>query len=144
MECDGCTLCCKLLRIDETNSIPNEVCNYCEENTGCKIYNTRPEPCKIFECAWKQMKNAGDELRPDKCGVLFEKWSDYIMVGATDRYNISPLIMGQINFFNKEGISVLFINHKKKSKTFFLATGHSKEFVKGEINDSPKLHRRYD
>lgn len=141
MECDGCTLCCKLLRIDETNSIPNEICKYCGD-VSCKIYNERPESCSIFECAWKQMENADIDLRPDNCGTLFEKWSDTVMVGVTD-VGISTLIHKQIDFFRSEGISVLFLDHSKKSKGYFLASKHTKEFVKGEINDSPKLYRRF-
>jgi hypothetical protein len=140
MECDGCTLCCKLLDIKETDSKPGEYCKHCEPGVGCKIYNERPEPCRIFECAWKQMKHAGEELRPDKCNVLFEKWSDYVMVGTTTEDSLSGLVLGQIEYFKKEGISTLMVNHIKKTRTFFLADGYTKEFVKDEINGSTKLH----
>ena len=142
MECGECTLCCKLLRIEETNSLPNEICKYCKENIGCKIYDNRPESCKIFECAWKQMKYADLDLRPDKCNALFEKWSDNIMVGVTDKC-ISTLIHKQIDFFRGEGISVLFLDHYTKSKVYFLAENHTKDFIKGDINDSPKLYNRF-
>lgn len=144
MECGPCTLCCKLLRIDDTNSIPNEMCKHFKESIGCNIYNKRPKVCERFECAWKQMKHVGSKLRPDKCGVLFEKWSDNVIVGVTSMYDVLPLVTSQINFFTKENISVLLINHKRKSRTFFLAKGHSKKFVKGEINDSPKLYGRFN
>lgn len=87
------------------------------------------------------MEKAGKELRPDKCNVVFEKWSDKVIVGATD-VNLSKLVLRQIGFFKREGISVLIIDHKKKTRTYFLAPGHTKQFVKKEINDSPKLHGR--
>jgi len=140
MECGECTLCCKLLKIDETNSKVNEYCCYCNPNFGCTIYDKRPESCRIFECCWKQMKNAGEDLRPDKCGVLFEKWSDNVIVGATDEM-LSNLVLGQIDYFRSENISVLIMDHNKKSITYFLADGHTKEYVRKEINDSPKLHK---
>gem|GEM_PF-4134891 len=86
------------------------------------------------------MKNAGEDLRPDKCGVLFEKWSDNVIVGATDEM-LSNLVLGQIDYFRSENISVLIMDHNKKSITYFLADGHTKEYVRKEINDSPKLHK---
>lgn len=142
MECGNCTACCKLLNIQETDSKPGDYCKYCNPGVGCRIYNERPECCKIFECSWKQMKNAGEELRPDKCGVLFEKWSDTVMVGTTEG-KLSDLILCQIDFFKREGISVLVIDHSKKIRTFFLAPGHTKEFVKIEINNSIKNNNKF-
>lgn len=139
-KCGGCTLCCKLLRIPDTQSIAGEWCRHCKSGVGCTIYNFRPEPCKIFECAWKQMKNVGPDLRPDKCHVLFEKRSEKVIIGATDYSELSPLVLGQIDSFRGEGISVLIINHKEKSKTFFLAPGHTKDFVKREIDGSAHVH----
>jgi len=141
MNCGSCTACCKLLNIPETDSKPGEYCKHCYPGFACRIYNERPESCKIFECAWKQMENAGEELRPDKCGVLFEKWSDTVMVGTTED-KLSDLILHQIDFFKGEGISVLMIDHSRKIRTFFLAPGHTKDYVREQINGSTKLHRR--
>ena len=143
MNCGNCTMCCKLLNIKETESKPGEYCKHCNPGTGCKIYEERPESCRIFECAWKQMEHTAEDLRPDKCGVLFEKWADYVMVGTTE-YKLSDLILGQIDYFRGEGISILMINHKEKSRTFFLAPNHNKQFVRDEINGSTKLYRRPD
>jgi len=137
MECGNCTYCCKFLEIKETSSKTGEYCKYCIPEVGCKIYNKRPESCKIFECCWKQMKVSAEELRPDRCNMLFEKWSDKVIVGATDK-KMSELIMKQINYFNGEGISIVILDHLQKTKTFYLASGHTKEFVKQEINNSIK------
>lgn len=38
---------------------------------GCGIYKDRPPVCRRFECGWLQAPNLPDELRPDRCGVLF-------------------------------------------------------------------------
>lgn len=139
MECGTCTLCCKLLNIEETLSKPGYYCKYCKENIGCDIYDDRPEACKIFECAWKQMEHVGIELRPDLCGVLFEKWSNTVMLGITVINNpLLDLIFRQIKGFNGEGISVLMINYKVKTRIFHLADGHTKDFVKDEMNRSIK------
>lgn len=134
--CDKCTYCCKMLRIKETKSNPNSVCRFCNDS-GCSIYDERPESCKTFLCAWKQMENVSLDLRPDKCFMLFEKWSDSVMVGVTDK-GILPLVMGQINAFNADGISVVTLDHSTKTKGYFLAPEHTTEFVKMEIKRSRK------
>lgn len=139
MDCGTCTICCKLLNIEETDSKSNIYCKHCNVEVGCKIYNERPECCKIFECCWKQMNIVAEDLRPDNCGVLFEKWSDKVIVGSTND-ELSKLVLGQINYFNNEGISILMIDYSKKSRTFYLAPGHNKNFVREQINDSPKLY----
>lgn len=142
MECGECTLCCKLLNIKDVDSKPGEYCKHCKPGIGCKIYNERPEPCRIFECAWKQMIHTGEELRPDRCNILFEKWSDYVMVGSVDSDDIKEIVIKQIDYFRSEGISVLIVNQNIKTRTYFLAPEHDKDFVRKEINGSTKLYRR--
>ena len=99
MECENCTICCKHLYIPETDSIEGELCKYCKEDVGCLIYEHRPEACSTFECCWKQMEYTHIDLRPDNCGVLFEKWTDNVIVGSTE-YELSDLILNQIEYHN--------------------------------------------
>jgi len=132
MECGECTLCCLHLNIPDTNSKEGELCKYCDENVGCKIYDNRPECCKVFECCWKQMGEAHIDLRPDKCGVLFEKWTDNVIVGSLENIP-SDLVLRQISYFQAEGISVVLVNQNEKSRTFYLADKHTIEYVEGEI-----------
>jgi Fe-S-cluster containining protein len=132
MECGTCTLCCKHLYIPETDSKEGDLCQHCEENVGCKIYSERPEACQIFECCWRQMKYTHIDLRPDNGGVLFEKWSDRVIVGSTED-ELSELIIGQIGYFQKEGISVLIVNQNEKIRNFYLAEGHTIQSVEEDI-----------
>jgi hypothetical protein len=132
MECGTCTLCCKHLYIPETDSKEGDLCQHCEENVGCKIYSSRPESCQTFECCWKQMKYTHIDLRPDNGGVLFEKWSDRVIVGSTED-ELSELILGQIGYFQKEGISVLIVNQNEKIRNFYLAEGHTIQSVEEDI-----------
>lgn len=138
MQCDGCTLCCKVLEIPEVESKFNEWCQHCNED-GCKIYPDRPEGCRNFNCAWLQMNVVASALRPDNCGVVFEKFSDSVMAGVTDGH-MEPVIKGQVTSFNREGISVVMFNHSNKRKAHFLADGHTIDFVEGELNDSRIIH----
>jgi hypothetical protein len=132
MECGNCTVCCRDLLIIDTDSPEGEICKHCDWGNGCKIYSKRPEACKIFECCWKQMEYAHIDLRPDNCGVCFEKWSDKVIVGSTED-ELSELIFGQIGFFQREGISVLIVNQNKKTRNYYLAEGHTVESVEEDI-----------
>jgi hypothetical protein len=132
MDCGNCTVCCRDLYIPETDSKEGDLCKYCKEGVGCLIYDKRPEACKIFECCWRQMQHAHIDLRPDNCGVCFEKFSDRVIVGSTDD-ELSKLIIGQISYFQREGISVLIVNLRKKERYYYLAEGHTTQAVEEDI-----------
>lgn len=80
-ECGSCTMCCKLTEVPELQKPVNEWCPACEIGTGCNHYETRPQSCTSFSCDWllSEMK---DDLRPDRCGVVFEKMNgeDIVLV----------------------------------------------------------------
>jgi hypothetical protein len=102
-KCGSCTACCYAFPVIELNKSKWEVCEYMDNN--CKIYKKRPESCRKCMCAWMQMKEVGKELRPDKCGVIFER-DNNTMVG-TIVGNITTLAKHQINYFRKEGFHVI-------------------------------------
>jgi hypothetical protein len=103
------------------------------------MYEDRPDGCREFECAWLQMERAGIEMRPDRCGVVFEKLSDDVMGGVTDGY-MTYLVRGQVDAFNREGLSVVIFDHSTRRKACFLAEGHTIEFVEAEIHGGAKLY----
>jgi hypothetical protein len=107
MECGGCTLCCKLIDIPWMNSPAGEYCRECEINKGCKIYNTTlPKDCKDYQCAYAQMDKCSINLRPDKCGMIFERFDDNIFTGLYE-IEISEEAKNQIQNFVEQGFSVL-------------------------------------
>jgi Fe-S-cluster containining protein len=69
--CGGCTACCRPFAIKAVEKPANVWCQHCKVGTGCKIYDTRPNACRGFACAW--LFGAG-ELgdRPDELGVLWD------------------------------------------------------------------------
>lgn len=113
MECDGCTLCCKLLNIPWMDSPAGEYCRECEPGVGCKIYDHAPKKCLDFYCAYNQMEKVSKNLRPDKCGVIFERYDD-IMFGTIDpeHNQLSKDIVGQIEFFILEGFSIVLVMNR--------------------------------
>lgn len=83
-ECGGCTACCQYLLINapELKKPPGVLCPHAAETEGCGIYETRPQVCRGWFCAWRALPGLelGEEWRPDRSGIL---------VTVTDK-NIPP------------------------------------------------------
>ena len=71
--CKECNLCCYFTEVPELKKPVLVLCKFCNSNKGCKIYKDRPSSCRNFKCVWYQCPNMSDDLRPDKCHVMFEK-----------------------------------------------------------------------
>ena len=147
-ECGDCTLCCKLCNILETGSPSGEYCSKCVPNLGCSIHGDHPIHCKTFLCCYAQMEKVHIDLRPDKCNVMFEKITDFLILGTVDGKleDISDLVKGQIGFFINEGISVYLQKFNPNQFTCYMAQGAKrKEIVQAledKYNDSTKLYGR--
>ena len=106
MECGECTMCCEVLHIKEIKKPANVLCTFCDK--GCTIHNKKPDSCKEFECMYYQMKKVNIAMRPDKCGVMFEKLEDDLIIGTVDsKHKDFKFVNGQITAFLKEGINVV-------------------------------------
>lgn len=76
--CGSCTLCCKLMGVKELDKPNDKWCDHCDKSSGCTIYETRPESCRIFECVWLQTQTPTHpgqtplppELQPNRCHVV--------------------------------------------------------------------------
>jgi len=123
MDCDGCTLCCKLIKIEWMDSPAGEYCKECDPGIGCKIYDNAPEKCLLFKCAYNQMEKASINMRPDKCGIIFERLDD-IIIGTIkpELETISNDIFKQLESFKNEGFS--FVLYKKGQKPYVNTTGN--------------------
>jgi hypothetical protein len=47
---------------------------------GCGIYAQRPRSCRNWSCLWLKNVDWDDELRPDRCGVVFDEVPDIIRI----------------------------------------------------------------
>ncbi|HKY19106.1 MAG TPA: hypothetical protein VJL82_09245 [Rhizomicrobium sp.] len=70
-ECGECTVCCVTPAINkpEIQKQSGARCRHCTAK-GCAIYETRPDVCRQYYCAWRTVNIFGEEWRPDKSGVL--------------------------------------------------------------------------
>lgn len=74
-ECNGCTMCCKLLGVIELEKPAGKQCQHCNPGVGCKIYEQRPQGCKEFACLWLQGL-APEEMKPDETKVVLDVRTD--------------------------------------------------------------------
>ena len=88
--CGTCTACCRVFAIPALAKPAGKWCDHCTVGVGCKIYEQRPTACQEFECLWLQSRNRpdirehiGDELRPDRCKVVFHPSTDPNVMAAT-------------------------------------------------------------
>lgn len=131
MNCDGCTLCCKLLPVAWMDSPAGRYCKECDPGVGCKIYDTAPEDCLKFRCAYNQMEKASINLRPDKCDVVFEKISDDVFIGTVDASvkQLNKYANGQIESFLNQGFSVVLFHQNIKTPFIYPAQGKTPDEV---------------
>ena len=68
--CDGCTLCCKLLSIEEINKPRLKWCQFCDIGKGCKTYPDRPNSCKEFHCGYLISKDIEEFWKPENSKLI--------------------------------------------------------------------------
>jgi len=69
--CGTCSLCCKLLGILELEKPQGQWCPHCKPGKErCTIYETRPDTCRTFNCAWLVNESVDDRWYPEKCKMV--------------------------------------------------------------------------
>ena len=95
-ECGECSLCCKLPGVygGDVSKPPGTWCEHCEVSRGgigCVRYETRPDPCRHFECLWLINEGLPEELKPSRCHVVFSELSDDVKDDALKAENGTPI-----------------------------------------------------
>jgi hypothetical protein len=131
MDCNGCTLCCKLLKIDWMDSPAGVYCKECHPGKGCKIWVNIPKKCSEFGCAYNQMKKVSPNMRPDNCGVIFERIADDVFIGtiSSDEIKLSDDANGQIQAFLKDGFSMILFHQRIKKPFIYPGKNHTPQQV---------------
>ena len=62
--CDGCTLCCKVMRVPSLEKPENTWCPHCRIGVGCAIYEGRPGECEAFVCGYLLIPELTPEWKP--------------------------------------------------------------------------------
>jgi len=138
-KCGECNRCCALFAVTELNKRETTLCPFWDKK--CTIYSSRPKSCKEFSCAWLQSGSANINLRPDKCGILFEKLSERIFFGTVDpEIKMSEIGVAQIKSFVLQGYSVVLASPKEATNRLFLNEHHKEEEI---IFEMGKYIERY-
>ena len=68
-------MCCKAMGVPDLKKPPGVWCVHAGDHPGggCGIYESRPQCCREFNCAWltDDREVLRDEDRPDRLGVVF-------------------------------------------------------------------------
>ena len=143
-KCGECNLCCDIPEVKKIEKPAWSLCsNYDTKCKNCKIYELRPKECSGFQCAYIQMKKVNIALRPDKCGVMFERISINIFYGSlysTDK--LSMIAENQISMFNNQGFTVILSSPKWKEPKIFLNIHHNKKQIIKEIKEWQLQHTK--
>jgi hypothetical protein len=87
--CDGCTRCCELIPVAEIGvrafaGCPQRV-GVPALRPGCAIYPDRPHSCRAWSCLYLTNEQFDRELRPDRCGVVFDQHPDIVTINGVER-----------------------------------------------------------
>jgi hypothetical protein len=94
--CASCTLCCKVLAIRELDKPRLTWCEHCNKKRGCTIYESQPDPCRGFFCAWRTTAELGDHWKPltSKMVLVHDRSRNWLAVhvdsGRTDARRAEP------------------------------------------------------
>lgn len=130
-ECGDCTLCCLLLPVPGVKVGVNTNCKFCTDK--CSIHDNRPNICSTFDCEWLLKDEMSEDLKPNKCNVIFEHINDYSVLclvhfNDLDAWKREP-VKSHIKKLNKDGISVAISSYTSEPNKFMLADGHTEKVI---------------
>lgn len=93
-QCGDCTLCCKVMAIEELAKPANTWCPHCKPGRGCGIYPGRPTECRDFGCVWLVNELLGEHWKPSKSKLVLTTSEDGLEVrcdpGFPDAWRKQP------------------------------------------------------
>lgn len=92
--CGDCTLCCKVMAIEELAKPVGSWCPHCKAGQGCRIYPERPGECRSFRCLWLVNDLLDQHWKPSKSRFVLTTSDDGIEVrcdpGFPDAWRREP------------------------------------------------------
>jgi len=93
-ECGECTLCCKVMAIEELAKPVSSWCPHCKPGRGCLIYADRPAECRTYNCLWLIDERFGPHWKPSKSKLVLTTSQDGIEIrcdpGFPDAWRKAP------------------------------------------------------
>ncbi len=93
-QCGDCTLCCKVMAIEQLAK-PARTCGpHCKPGRGCRIYPDRPEECGAFSCVWLVNELLEEHWKPSRSKLVLTTSDDGLEVrcdpGFPDAWRKAP------------------------------------------------------
>lgn len=92
--CGECTLCCKVMAIEELAKPAGSWCPRCQPRRGCVIYPDRPTECRSFSCLWLVNERLEQHWKPNRSKLVLTTSEDGIEVrcdpGFPDAWRKEP------------------------------------------------------
>jgi len=92
--CGDCTLCCKVMAIEQLAKPVSSWCPHCKPGRGCLIYDNRPAECRSFNCLWLVDDQLAQYWKPSKSRLVLTTSEDGIEVrcdpGFPDAWRKEP------------------------------------------------------
>ena len=93
-ECGDCTLCCKVMAIEQLAKSADLWCSHCKPGHGCLIYADRPAECQAFSCLWLVDDQLDRHWKPSKSKLVLTTSEDGIEIrcdpGFADAWRKEP------------------------------------------------------
>ncbi len=140
-ECGECTLCCKVMAIEQISKPASTWCPHCKPGRGCRIYPERPDECRTFNCLWLVNDRLDEHWRPSKSKLVLTTSEDGIEVrcdpGFPDAWR-KPPFHGEIRQWAVSGethdVTVVVVIGQK----MILVTA-DREFDLGVVNPDQRI-----
>jgi hypothetical protein len=93
-QCGDCTLCCKVMAIEELAKPANTWCPHCRPTRGCQTYASRPAECRSFSCVWLVNELLEEHWKPSRSKLVLTTSEDGLEVrcdpGFPDAWHKEP------------------------------------------------------
>lgn len=96
-ECGSCSLCCKLIAVEELAKPEGVWCPNCSVGKArCTVYDNRPSSCLTFHCGWLQTHDLGAEWQPTRSKMVVAAEGDgnritvYVDPGFPTQWQTEP------------------------------------------------------
>jgi hypothetical protein len=145
-ECGDCTLCCKVMAIEQISKPASFWCPHCKPGRGCQIYPERPGECRSFKCLWLLNERLDERWRPSISKLVLTTSEDGIEVrcdpGFPDAWRKEPF-RGEIQQWAVSGetrdVTVVVVVGRK----MILVTS-DREFDLGVVNPDQRIVRELE
>jgi hypothetical protein len=84
--CGDCTLCCKVMAIEELAKPAGSWCPHCKPRRGCLVYADRPGECRTFSCMWLVNELLDESWKPNRSKLVLTTSDDGIEIRCDPGY----------------------------------------------------------